>query len=202
MATQIIKLCDIVVSFTGKTVPFYSKGNVPYLDIEALERGNIKRYVGVNANVDDNDIIIVKDGTRCGMVLRGKEGKLGSTLLALRIRNGVSVLSEYLYLYLLYLTKEKDYFRKGSTVPHIDREKLLDSEILVPDLATQQMKCSEITPYINMVDTINNTTFRIEDLLQYVTFKGKNVIRQGCRNIKSLVSSALQERLHNMFSKL
>lgn len=197
----LIKLGDIVNSFSGNSVPNNSKGKIPYLDIEALERGKIKRYVSEKANVDENDIIIVKDGARSGMVLHGTEGRLGSTLMVLRIKDGIQVLSEYMYLFLLYLTEENGNFRKGSTIQHIDRSELLNSKILVPDLSTQNIICSEMTPYIDKVNIIKNTMFRLEDILQQINFTGKSTIKMQCKIIQSLTDSALHKKLHDIFSR-
>jgi len=58
-------------------------GAIPYIDIEAFERGNIRRYADPESSalVDEGDIIVVWDGARCGHVGKApKTGALGSTL--------------------------------------------------------------------------------------------------------------------------
>jgi type I restriction enzyme S subunit len=54
----------------------------PYLDIEALDRGNILRYTDDEKcpRATDKDILVVCDGSRSGLLLNGQDGVIGSTL--------------------------------------------------------------------------------------------------------------------------
>jgi hypothetical protein len=68
----------------GKNPKNLSDENIgyPYLDIEALDRDNILRYTDDERcpRSTDEDILVVCDGSRSGLVLNGKNGVVGSTL--------------------------------------------------------------------------------------------------------------------------
>lgn len=68
----------------GKKPKVLSEKNIgfPYLDIEALDRGNILRYTDdINCPMSSNkDIVVVCDGSRSGLILNGQNGVIGSTL--------------------------------------------------------------------------------------------------------------------------
>lgn len=55
---------------------------LPYLDIEALDRGNVLRFTDDETcpRATEKDILVVCDGSRSGLVLDGKSGVIGSTL--------------------------------------------------------------------------------------------------------------------------
>ena len=71
-------------------------GAIPYIDIEAFERGNIRRYADPESSalVDEGDIIVVWDGARCGHV--GKAPKNGGSWFNLR-SNPTYISSSRLY---------------------------------------------------------------------------------------------------------
>lgn len=93
--------------------------NIPYINIEAFD----KRVIDQFTNNDDypickpDDILIVWDGARCGLVGRGVSGVIGSTLAKL-------VFSEINSSYLFYFLQSKyEYINKrprGVGIPHVD----------------------------------------------------------------------------------
>jgi len=71
----------------NKLDQFPWQGAVPYIDIEAFEKGNIRRYAdpGSSLLVDAGDVLVVWDGARCGHVGKARtRGALGSTLATLK----------------------------------------------------------------------------------------------------------------------
>ena len=63
------------------------QGSVPYIDIEAFENGNIRRYADPDTSVlvDEGDVVVVWDGARCGYAGRVPvHGALGSTLMNIK----------------------------------------------------------------------------------------------------------------------
>ena len=59
-----------------------SEKKFPYMDVKALDKGVIRRYSDDEKAVkcSANDILVVCDGSRSGLVLNGKDGIVGSTL--------------------------------------------------------------------------------------------------------------------------
>ncbi len=106
---------------------------VPYLQIEDLRPNAKKKYTddssGFIANV--KDVLIAWDGANAGTVSFGLHGFIGSTLAALRLKNG-DCETEFIGRFLqskFTLLRERC---TGATIPHIDRNVLESLEILLP----------------------------------------------------------------------
>ena len=79
---------------TDKPLPGY----MPYVDIEAFETGNIKKFTDGEMCLPckAGDILIVCDGSRSGFVGKAIDGYVGSTL-AIITADGMT--QEYLYFF-------------------------------------------------------------------------------------------------------
>ena len=73
--------------------------SIPYINIKAFEKKIISQFTdGEKCTfADEDDILIVWDGARCGLVGTGIKGAVGSTLAKL-ISNGIH--KKYLYYFL------------------------------------------------------------------------------------------------------
>lgn len=128
-------------------------GSIPYLDIEALDRGNIRRYTEDTKapQSTDNDILVVCDGSRSGLVLDGKNGAIGSTL---------SVIETPLFIQpFVKLIFRQGYERmnssmKGAAIPHLDSKNLLLEVIGLPPLAEQNRILEKIDQLMARCDTL------------------------------------------------
>jgi type I restriction enzyme S subunit len=99
--------------------PKKGSANIPYIDIEAFEKGIVNRFTdGLNCSICKTyDILIVWDGARCGLVGKGASGAIGSTLAKL-------VYYQIDHNYLFYFLQSKyDSINKrprGVGIPHVD----------------------------------------------------------------------------------
>lgn len=130
-------------------------GSIPYLDIEALDRGNIRRYTEDTKapQSTDNDILVVCDGSRSGLVLDGQNGAIGSTL---------SVIETPLFIQpFVKLIFRQGYERmnssmKGAAIPHLDSKSLLLEVIGLPPLAEQNRILEKIDQLMARCDALEN----------------------------------------------
>ena len=120
----------------------------PYLSADYL-RDNKKKtqYFKIdnrktNQIVNMNEIILIWDGSNAGEFFIGKEGILSSTMVKLVFKD-LSVMPKFAYYYMK--TKEGTLKNtvKGSTIPHISEDSLLNLNILLPPMKEQQ-KIAEI----------------------------------------------------------
>jgi len=81
---QLKKLGEVCTYSKGKkpAVLNESKTNdytVPYINIKAFEKENISEYTnGVKCNICNDDyLLMVWDGARCGLIGKGKKGAVG-----------------------------------------------------------------------------------------------------------------------------
>lgn len=144
---QKVKLRDIVLAQKGKKPQVLKRSkfadSVPYLDIEAIEKGNILQYADIYSSVlaTESDIFIVWDGSRSGLAKRGMNGAMGSTLMCI---TPVLINHNYLYHYLNYQFEYINANTIGNSIPHVDPEKFYNIEIPLPPLAEQQRIVEEL----------------------------------------------------------
>lgn len=130
-------------------------GSIPYLDIEALDRGNIRRYTedAKAPQSTNSDILVVCDGSRSGLVLDGQNGAIGSTL---------SVIETPLFIQpFVKLIFRQGYERmnssmKGAAIPHLDSKNLLLEVIGLPPLAEQKRILEKIDQLMVRCDALGS----------------------------------------------
>jgi len=116
--------------------PFDS--SLPYLDLHALETGEVTKYAATsNAVVDESSLVIVKDGYRSGKVMRGQKGVAGSTLAVLTPDTD-ELLPGYLYSYLTYRYDDLQGNSRGTTINHLNTAYLRHMMIPLPSRVTQE----------------------------------------------------------------
>ena len=149
---EIKRLGDVATSEKGKKPKNQSNEKTdefcyPYVDIEAFEKGVIKSYTdGVKCVLcDENDFLMVWDGSRSGLVGKGIKGALGSTLVRISLPN---VKNLYAYYFLLSKYKEINTRAKGSGTPHVDPDLLWNYAFPIPSLEETQ------TAIVNKIESL------------------------------------------------
>lgn len=119
------------------------KHSVPYLDINALETGNITEYtyseLGVQAST--TDVLIVWDGSRSGLVFRGQVGVLGSTIMRL---TPIGLDSSYLYYFLKSKFDIINLNTTGIGIPHVNPQLFFELEIPYAEESVQKLIVRDI----------------------------------------------------------
>ncbi|TYZ07306.1 hypothetical protein FY528_15945 [Hymenobacter lutimineralis] len=135
-----IPLRELVVVQKGSKPATLSKkpfaGSVPYLDISSLETGEATQYThkDLAPTATDQDLLVVWDGSRSGLVFRGREGAIGSTLMCLKL---VGVTQDYLYYFLKSKFEFINQNTSGSGIPHVDADLFFDLEVPYTTLEKQ-----------------------------------------------------------------
>lgn len=162
--------------------------NIPYINIEAFD----KRVIDQFTNNDDypickpDDILIVWDGARCGLVGRGVSGVIGSTLAKL-------VFSEINSSYLFYFLQSKyEYINKrprGVGIPHVDPNLFWNIPIPLPPLNEQKRIVGKIEElFIRLeagVEALKKVKAQIRRYRQAVlkyAFEGKLTNSSSCHS--------------------
>ncbi|ALL05628.1 hypothetical protein AQ505_09055 [Pedobacter sp. PACM 27299] len=133
-------LKNVVITKKGKKPKMLSdiefENSVPYLDIKALEKNEIRQYADVESSnlLEARDIAILWDGARSGWVSKGKAGAIGSTLVALK---PILVNTNYIFYFLKSKFDLLNTNTRGSGIPHVDPAVLWNLEFLLPPLAEQ-----------------------------------------------------------------
>lgn len=130
-----------------------ANGKYPYLDIEALDRGNIQRYTNDEQalRTTKTDILVVCDGSRSGLVLDGKDGVIGSTLA--KIDTAPSI-QPFVKLLFLHSYRRLNAEKKGAAIPHLDMARLLISPCGLPPLSDQESIIAKVDELMDLCDKL------------------------------------------------
>ena len=126
---------------------------LPYLDIEALDRGVIRRYSNDDKcpQSTDSDILVVCDGSRSGLVLNGKFGIIGSTL---SIIDTPVFIQPFVRLIFKEGYEHLNSTMKGAAIPHLDTQKLVLEVIGLPPLAEQHRIVAKVDELMELCDQL------------------------------------------------
>jgi len=137
-----VRVRDIATFLKGKkpAVTYDSpvSGAQPYILIENFN-GAYRLFTDDNRCVAccPEDTLIVADGANSGLVSSGHKGFLGSTIGALRPDTN-RIHPRFLFFYTHSLFDVLNKHMRGAAVPHLEKDLLLDLEIVLPPLADQE----------------------------------------------------------------
>ena len=135
------------------------ESSVRYLGAADLEGRDSGLYSPTSNAVlcDEDDVLMLWDGERSGLVGCGLSGAAGSTVARIRPLRA-KVVSKYLYHYLTSRFAEIQSLRTGTGVPHVPRDLKSFLKVPVPPLE-EQRRIAEI------LDTIDETIQATERLI-------------------------------------
>jgi type I restriction enzyme S subunit len=158
----------------------YSDGLIPYLSMEYLRNQTVSpMYVKADDDsvvlVDENDLLILWDGSKSGEIVKAKNGALSSTMGKIHIEDKSFNLD-----YLTYFLKCAEPFLQSNTIgmgiPHVDGEILRDLLIVKPTIQEQ----IQITNFLDhQTNVIDNLIVRKEKLIQLLKEKRQSVINEA-----------------------
>ncbi|WP_158978019.1 restriction endonuclease subunit S [Cellulophaga sp. L1A9] len=163
------KLDEVVLSKKGKKPKILNEvefeGSVPYLDIKAFEKNEIRRYADVESSnlIIESEIGIVWDGARSGWVSKGKKGAVGSTIAIVK---PINIDSDFLYR---FLQSKFDYLNtntRGTGIPHVDPKVLWNIDFPLPPLAEQQRIVAKLDDLFGHLDTLKTRLKSIPQILK------------------------------------
>lgn len=174
-----VQLNDLIKVKKGKNQePIYEnqvENSLPHILVESFD-GRYKKFTtSKNGNLcTKNDILIIWDGSRFGLVCTNLEGYVGSTIGILTPTKDLN--KNYLYY---FLKKNYDRIRRttaGGGIPHLDKKYLLSLKIGLISLKEQEKIASILTSVDNSIEktqnTVENNLKLKEGLLQQLLQKG------------------------------
>jgi type I restriction enzyme S subunit len=141
------------------------KGFVPYLDIQAIEKGRVSSYAEASSSRigTPNDILVVWDGARSGWVGRGRNGAIGSTIMAIEPRAGDR---DYIYRWLQTQFEHVNTNTRGTGIPHVDPEIFWNLEVPLAPLNEQRRLLAKLEQLLGKVDVSQQRLTKIPILLK------------------------------------
>lgn len=197
------KLGDIVSFVLPQRQPASAKDGVPYITVDVLEQGSedVSAKNQKLADVHPSDIILIKDGYHSGAVFRGLEGRLGSTLISLRINDHHLIHYDFLLYYLTYLSFKMKGFQRGDTIRHLNPFLLKSQMIPIPSMQEQLYICQELKDIECLVSEIRKRVYKISQILKPVNLKDKSSISKMNKTIMSFANSAWLGQLSKVFKR-
>ena len=130
-----------------------SQIGLPYLDIEALDRGNLLRFTDDDTcpRATEEDILVVCDGSRSGLILNGQNGVIGSTLAVVDTPREIQPFVKLLFM--------ESYERlnstmKGAAIPHLDTNRLMLEIVGLPPLNEQHRIVAKVDELMALCDQL------------------------------------------------
>lgn len=203
-----VKLGDFVENEKGKKPKNESKAetashSIPYVDIQAFEENVIRTWTdGVGCRLCyETDFLMVWDGSRSGLVGKGMNGALGSTLVRIYFP---SMVNDYAFYFLQSKYQQINTRAKGVGIPHVDPALLWNYDFPIAPLNEQHRIVAKIEELFSELDkgTENLKTARAQlkvyrqALLKHA-FEGKLTAQwraeQQAKGKLSSVDEALQQ---------
>ena len=147
----------------------YQSGLMPYIDIKCFEKNIIDNYGYSDKMViydsNENHILLVWDGARSGLVGEFEGVGIVCSTTALIITSiNKNFLKYYLNSKYTFLNKNT----KGTGIPHINPDKLLNLKILFPPLEEQKLIVKKIESEFQKINNaLNKLNIIKEQIKQY-----------------------------------
>lgn len=151
-----VKLGDFVSNEKGKKPKSESKTktsnhNLAYVDIQAFEENVVRSWTdGVGCRLCyETDFLMVWDGSRSGLVGKGMNGALGSTLVRIYFP---SMVNDYAFYFLKSKYQQINTRAKGVGIPHVDPNLLWNYDLPIPPLNEQYRIVAKIEELFSELD--------------------------------------------------
>lgn len=158
--------------------------SIPYLDIKAFEKGEIRRYADVeSSNIIDSDSVgVVWDGARSGWVTKGQSGAIGSTIAKL---TPIHVDVDYLFWFLESNFHELNSNTKGTGIPHVNPEIIWNLKFPLAPLDEQKRISQQLDTIFEKLNQNKARLERIPKLLKdFREIVLESIISENCDKIE------------------
>lgn len=165
-----IRLGDVVSYIKGKKptemIEECKKNYIPYLSTEYLRENKSTKFVKISNEVilvNNEDLLLLWDGSNAGEFFLGKRGILSSTMVLFELKE-----KSFIKKFLFYLLKANENYIQGQTkgtgIPHVDGGVLKSLNIVRPPLP-EQGKIAEILLTVDhSIEEVDESITRTEKL--------------------------------------
>ncbi|HAT4183834.1 TPA: restriction endonuclease [Clostridium perfringens] len=125
---------------------------IPYVTIKCFQTKEAEQYTfetETNRLCNEDDILIVWDGARAGLIGTGVQGAVGSTLCNIRFN---CINKKFMYYYFLSKYDLINSNTKGTGIPHVDPSYLQTLVLSIPPLKEQQRIVDKIESLFEKLD--------------------------------------------------
>jgi len=199
----VVKLGKFVESQKGKKPKNEAKEKsashtIPYVDIQTFEEKIVRTWTdGVGCHpCYESDFLMVWDGSRSGLVGKGVNGALGSTLVRI---NFPLMVNDYAYYFLKSKYQQINTRAKGSGTPHVDPDLLWNYDFPIPPLKEQYRIVEKIEELFSELDQGIESIKLAQEQLNIYRQAVLNYEFAKCSEFRNL-EALLSEKLTNGYS--
>ncbi len=157
---------DFVKGKNPKELTFEELGK-PYLTMEYLREtskqvyyvGDYKQYI----NVNENEILLLWDGSNAGEFIKSKSGVLSSTMALISIHD---LIADYTWYYFKSFERILKALTIGMGIPHVNGQELLNLPLLIPPEFEQTAIAQYLDEKTARVDKLVDQKIRLIELLK------------------------------------
>lgn len=168
---------------------------VPYIGASDLDSCDTAKLYTTDTALPDviyDDVLVLWDGARAGLVGTNKVGKLSSTVVKLTPDENV-VSKHFLYWYYMAFQQFMYDMVNGTTIPHMNRRFLEDIGFLSWSLDEQNRISNYLDTKCTQIDTIiDNERSVIENLQEYKRAIITQVITRGLNSSTKMKKTGLE----------
>jgi len=168
----------------GKKPTLEGNDLIPYVNTEYLRVDKITQYSSANNKdlaVNENDILILWDGSNAGEIFKGKYGILGSTFVRFNFIKTRNIDRNYIfYFFKARIEKILKLITQGTGIPHVDKKILLNRVVLLPPLKEQKAIAERLKTIDDQIENLKKQ----KDHLQKVKKKFMDLLLTGKIRVK------------------
>lgn len=187
---EYLSLGELIVYRKGRKPKVSNKqkfhNSIPYLDIKAIETGEVTNWVDENSSsiCNEDELLMVWDGARSGWIGKAQHGAIGSTIMSLK---PIIINTDYLYHYLKMNYNYLNSNTKGTGIPHVNSEILLNLRIPFAPLQEQDRIAKKLNKVLKNHEVLSQRLKKVKSSINYLK--------------QAILDNAFQEKVTNNDSK-
>lgn len=144
----------------------FQEGLIPYINIKAFETGEFQEYTDYSNRIcNEDDILIVWDGARSGLVGKGVKGAVGSTLSKITTKK---IDKELIFKFLKMKYEYINTNGRGIGIPHVDPDILWNIPFPLPSIKEQKRIVEKLESILGKINQAKDLIEEAKD-----TFKNR-----------------------------
>lgn len=170
-----VQLKSFVKIIKGKNPILNEIGGEIYCTAEYLRTGNASQFIDDNnikkaVTLNDNDVVVLWDGSNAGEILKGKKGVLASTMCKIEVLNK-KFNQDFIRQFLNFKSFDIRRATVGSAIPHVDPG-------MIENIRIPILKENEQLEIIRKFNLIEDNISKLESKLQSSKALQKALINQ------------------------
>jgi restriction endonuclease S subunit len=166
---EIKKLGNLIEIVKGKKPSRIYSENLnnckPYILVESCIDNEYSKFTDDGSCIicKKNNVLLLWDGSRAGLVFSNVEGYVGSTIALLKIKNA-KLFEKYLYYFLIQNIRYIQLNRAGTGIPHVQKDIINNISIRLPSIREQNKIASILSTVDEKIELFRFKNIKLKEL--------------------------------------